>query len=211
MAAVGMIAATSAAYASDVSVNDNYAVVPITSPDNDWTGAFGGVQVGYDWTKFDATVTGPGGGSGSLGVAGFSLGGRIGYNQQFGHLVVGVIGDYNKSWANAQGVSTPWNASVIGRIGTTWDQNRSLFYVGGGVAFGNISGTSGGLTVSETRTGWKAVVGIERAFTPKLSGFLEASYTDLGTRSYSFPPNAATLKDTGIGMKIGAVYHFGGG
>jgi outer membrane immunogenic protein len=79
---------------------------------------------------------------------------------------------------------------VTGRIGYAWD--RVLGYVKGGVAWERDDITfaffpTGAIaTVSDTRSGGTVGVGVEYAFTNRITGFVEYDYYQFGTSSDNF-------------------------
>jgi outer membrane immunogenic protein len=72
-------------------------------------------------------------------------------------------------------------------------------------------------TARATQPGWTIGVGGEYAFTNFLSGFVEYSYYDFGTREVAFAPQLAGLRpafvdikdSTGV-VRAGLNFHFGG-
>ena len=146
----------------------------------DWTGFYVGGNIGYGWgenTDPSLSVINPGddGSIGSFltGLPGFASGnlfpnlnpsgvfggGQIGYDQQFGTWVLGVVADIQASDFKASGlVSTPpattgstldeslsakinWFGTVRGKAGVA--MNDWLFYGTGGLAYGNTESTIG--------------------------------------------------------------------
>jgi outer membrane immunogenic protein len=72
-------------------------------------------------------------------------------------------------------------------------------------------------TARETRSGWTIGVGGEYAFTNVLSGFVEYSFYDFGTREIGLTPQVAGLgpgfldiKETKIVVRAGLNVRFGG-
>jgi outer membrane immunogenic protein len=165
---------TAAAQAADlparVAPPPPIAAVPIFT----WTGFYVGAQVGYAFSDSDdnnlfATTTGPFTVNGDVFEVvntglfddededGFTVGGHVGYNFQFGSVVVGAEGDIE--WADLGGDNnnnrtiTALNGPNAGttfvlpnlandiefigslrlRLGFAWD--RALIYATGGVAF----------------------------------------------------------------------------
>jgi opacity protein-like surface antigen len=156
-------------------------------------------------------------------MEGFVGGLTGGYNYQWNYIVLGVEADIHRTnltgqskgqglWV--QGLNGPlsgtttqsmdWFGTVRGRLGTTlWDP-RSLIYVTGGYAYGNVHNTQEftdqdldyGLAHQEnSRQGWTAGAGIEYAVWGNLSVKAEYLYTNLGNaRAIAVPeitPNPA--------------------
>jgi outer membrane immunogenic protein len=147
--------------------------------------------------------------------------------------VIGIQGDY--AWTDAEGSHNSARefgvayhsqvkslATVTGRIGYAWD--RFLGYAKGGGAWERddysattiVLGTA--YTARETRSGWTIGVGGEYAFTDFLSGFVEHSYYDFGTRDIAFEPQIADLRPAFVDVKeskgvvrAGLNFRFGGG
>jgi outer membrane immunogenic protein len=130
--------------------------------------------------------------------------------------VIGVQGDYAAADAegshdSAREIGVAYHskikslASVTGRIGYGWD--RFLGYVRGGGAWERdnywattiVLGTA--YTARETRSGWTIGVGGEYAFTNFLSGFVEYSYYDFGTRDVGLTPQIVGLRPAFVDLK----------
>jgi outer membrane immunogenic protein len=162
-------------------------------------------------------------GFGANSVNGWLGGGQAGFNWQTGALVVGVEGDVQGTGQQGSNVfcsnglsgacpplTTPvapgtapftltvdeklaWFGTARGRIGAAGD--RFLFYLTGGVAFGEIksdyasAGTlffappSVAASASVTKVGWVVGGGVEAHLTDNLTAKLEYLYMDLGTFS----------------------------
>lgn len=117
-------------------------------------------------------------------------GGYIGVQQQFGSAVVGLEADYN--WMNFQGDDRRSagfvNGLELNSVGTArarlgWALDRSLFYVTGGLAYGEITKSDRTLLNTEATAkavGWTAGVGAESVFTNNWIGRISYQYTDLG-------------------------------
>jgi outer membrane immunogenic protein len=133
--------------------------------------------------------------------------------QLAGGFVVGIQGDYSfadvagrHDSAREFGVAYHSNvkslASVTGRIGYAWD--RVLGYVKGGAAWERddywattlVLGTA--YAARETRSGWAVGIGGEYAFTDFLSGFVEFSYFDFGSREIGFSPRVVGLRPASV-------------
>lgn len=175
--------------------------------------------------------------------AGLVVGGQVGYDFQFGSIVVGVGGDVG--YVNARGSrSCPTNDNVIGvlyncetqtdflamatgRVG--YATERSLFYVKGGAAFGDVRervtalsgnqsvGGSANPSVTSTNRiafGWTAGVGYEFALTSNWSAKAEYMHYELERRRIAypavdvFPATTQTADHSGDLVRVGLNYRF---
>lgn len=161
-----------------------------------WTGFYAGGQIGYSWassrTRFVALnglLAGTGFDHDSDGLVG---GAHVGFNYQFGSIVLGVEGDiegvdarssFNDPLVSGR-TSRDWQASVRGRIGFAFD--RFMIYGSAGGAFTEfdyrLTDPATGLSDSSgaSRTGWTGGGGVSYAFTTNLIGGVEYRYTDYG-------------------------------
>ena len=123
--------------------------------------------------------------TGNTDPSGFLGGAQIGFNWQTGAFVFGIEGDW--SWTNADGsIASPvalttehnWYGTATARVGYAVD--NWLWYVKGGAAWLDADYTIGGVTFSDTRTGWTVGTGIEWALGPNWSAKLEYNYMDFG-------------------------------
>jgi outer membrane immunogenic protein len=193
-----IVSMTAGALAADLpSRNPPPVFVP---PVFTWTGFYGGLQVGYQWSDASlqdySLVTGaPGVTEPTFHEQGVMAGGHIGYLYQINQFVLGIEGDVNGSGYTGNGASvtiTPLlynttisvEGSVRGRLGiASWD--RLLIYATGGVAFAPIRDkyTNGlGLVddITTTRVGWTIGGGLQYAIDPHWSVRAEYRYTDYG-------------------------------
>jgi outer membrane immunogenic protein len=182
-----------------------------------------------------------------LNPAGAIGGLQIGSNWQTGAWVLGLEADANATDLGARAIVTGpnpptfrtfnesvrnnWLVTVRGRAGYAVD--RTLLYVTGGLAVGDVKGswdlTSGNGyaktgSVSDTKVGWTAGAGVEHAFTPNWTVKLEYLYTDLGSVNYTstyvpgstFAPPGANYVErisqdfTFHTVRAGVNYKFGG-
>lgn len=230
LATLALIGSTLAAGAADLPRRTAAPIAPIAAvPVFTWTGFYVGANVGY---AFDAdtratTVGTPGflglvpagivPGELDTGDDGFTGGGQIGFNYQFGALVAGIEADLqfldsNKSTAftGAAVLGTQlttqaesdidYLGTVRGRLGFAFD--RLLVYATGGLAYGDVSSRAGVTGVqapalvwtgrsSEVQFGWTVGGGIEYAVTNNLTLKAEYLYYDLGDQTVRTIPNAA--------------------
>lgn len=179
------------------------------------------------------------------------LGGiQAGYNYQMNSIVLGLEADINLSGMKGNsttfGAPTPpgpptytwmrsakndWFLTLRPRIGVTFD--RTLVYVTGGLAVGDIKGDwsvlgSNGYSkagsVNKTKAGWTIGGGVEQAINQNWSVKLEYLYTDLGRVDYaSFYRPGSTFAPPGANyrellsqdlkfhtVRVGVNYRFGG-
>ena len=223
------------ALASDLPPPPPY-VPPSVAPVNpytpvsvyNWTGVFVGGHVGYGLARENASLIGSGT-SVSSDASGFLVGAQVGFNYQFHNWVVGAGADW--SWTNADnaaafaiGTGTSeigWYGTVFVRSGYAVD--NWLFYLKAGAAWmaadytAAIAGTTLSTTISDTRIGWLAGLGLEWGFWHNWSGFAEYNYIDFGTERYAFtfagpfPTATIDIKTQVHLFKIGTNVRFGGG
>ena len=160
-----------------------------------WSGFYLGLQAGYGWGSTDATSSFlfPGTQqSFSYDLTGAVGGVHAGFNWQANSFVIGLETDIEASGIEGSGVgalglghatSIDWLGSLRGRLG--YAAGNTLFYVTGGLAYGDVSVATPFIAASEWRTGWTAGAGIEHAFRPNITARLEYRYTDLGSVSYA--------------------------
>ena len=197
-----------------------------------WTGLYVGAYTGKTWGGQDWLFLDAGTNANPI-FGGYVLGGTVGYNVQFGNMVLGVEGDFGD--ANGKGARSCPNAffnceaelnslgSVTGRVGVT--AGRGLFYVKGGLAMGEVgAGTflkafpappAGAIPVTSTnwQTGWTAGAGMEFAIADRWSAKGELLYYDLGKdtfRTYIFPGDTGLVdaETSGRVVRVGVNYHF---
>ncbi|MGR3320871.1 MAG: outer membrane protein [Pseudooceanicola sp.] len=116
------------------------APAPVVMQGGDWTGGFGGVQLGYGDFSY-------GGASGDGVVGGLQLG----YDYDFGNIVVGGEFDYTVTDITMGG--TDLDDVMRAKLRVGYDTGNALIYGVGGPAW---AGTSAGDDV-----GWAAGIGAE--------------------------------------------------
>ena len=143
-----------------------------------WAGPYLGGNLGYTWGSVDNNLTKPSGLEGGV---------QAGYNWQSGPWVFGIEGDIELTGAAdtfaSWKFSNPWFGTVRGRAG--YALNNVLFYGTAGLAFGELSSQTFGLTESHTNAGWTAGVGAEVGFAPNWSAKIEYLYIDLADSNFS--------------------------
>ena len=219
---------------------------PPPPPVFSWTGCYAGTNSGLGAGHNQWSDTVPDGNidgnpttarTAHTDTSGAVAGGQVGCDLQFnGNWVVGVAGMVN--WSDISGTSqdqfnAPWTltdnmnwyASVTGRIG--WTVDRILLYARGGAAFANHSFEieNSGVTLgtpSDTRVGWTIGTGLEWAFAPHFSVFIETNYYGFPARTETFnnptavaggfvmPPFTINVKPSFETVNLGLNYRFGG-
>jgi outer membrane immunogenic protein len=164
-------------------------------------------------------------------LSGFAGGGQVGYNWQFGNLVVGVESDVGYLGATGSGpypllptTTADTHGGLFstarGRLGVAVD--HVLLYGTGGW-FGadldtTINQSTGGTVIHTSspgfRSGWTAGGGLEWAFSPRWSLKGEYLHYDVGTEKVggAIFNNTVTqffnVKNTGEIVRAGVNYHF---
>src|SRR5437660_3250353 len=170
-----------------------------------WAGPYLGGNIGYAWGSVDNNPTKP---------SGFVGGVQAGYNLPTGSWqtgpswVFGVEGDIQATVAEETFApwkfSNPWFGTVRGRAGYAF--NNVLFFGTGGLAFGELSATTFGVTESHTNAGWTLGVGAEMGFAPNWSAKIEYLYVDLANSSFVIT-GASNGYRFGL-VRAGVNYHF---
>lgn len=224
IAGIGLLVCAPA-NSADRATKPVYKAAPVAPPVPafSWTGVYVGGHFGYLWghtriveVEMGLVALGP-----TNGVVGGVLGG---VNWQTGPVVLG--GEADIGWSNAHGngvlPSTPEffqyqirsTAHVRARIG--YDFAGTLVYLAGGLAIARahvqeIEATVSLCQVGGTYTGGSIGVGVERAFTPLISGRLEYLYDDFGHKTYTMMDDAYRVSVTGQTLRGAIVFRFSGG
>jgi len=128
IAAVGVLAASNLAQAADLAP-------PPAPAAYSWTGLYIGLNAGYASATVTNTVAGGGmDGSGSVAIPGGIGGAQLGYNYQWGAMVLGFEVDLDGTMATKSsatitapgGVTSgtdqiPWIGTLRGRVGYAFD------------------------------------------------------------------------------------------
>jgi outer membrane immunogenic protein len=165
-----------------------------------------GIHGGGGWGNAVAT---PGA---DFGISGPYLGAQIGYNWQFGELVLGAEGDVSWSGIAGDNVASTithdinWFGTVRGRLG--WAMGDWMPYVTGGWAYANATRAN---VVPQIATrghsGWTAGAGVEWAFTQFWTLKAEYKYLAFGSASYAIGPTpSVNLKMHSL--EVGLNYKF---
>jgi outer membrane immunogenic protein len=137
--------------------------------------------------------------------SGWLAGGHIGCDYQINSWVFGIEGSVSATGITGNETNpffsafgnnktlhtrTDWMASVTPKIGYSWD--RWLIYLKGGAAWSHSKYHAydpvddASFDQSDTRSGWVIGGGIEYAFAPGWSAFVEYAHYDFGTANLTF-------------------------
>jgi outer membrane immunogenic protein len=175
VAAAALMVAAGSASAADMAARPMYTKAP-PAPMYNWTGAYIGINGGGGW-----------GSTGAVDGSGGFVGGTLGYNWQQGMTVFGLETDI--AWSGIEGTSTigaasvtagsDWFGTVRGRLGIA--QDRALWFVSGGLAYGNVHATAPGFVgVDDTNAGWTLGGGVEFALQGPWTAKVEYLHVNLG-------------------------------
>lgn len=191
-----------------------------------WRGFYAGINGGYAWGSGDPVIVTQGVASGALDAidpSGFFGGGQIGYNAQFGNVVLGVeadlqAGSIDESSAGAIAGIGPavastelnWLSTVRGRIGFAAD--RMLIYATGGVAWADmdfgLATPAGTFSGSDTLTGYALGAGVEWALSNNWTARAEYLYVDLENVTFTGAGTSASYDNDFHTMRVGLNYKF---
>lgn len=171
-----------------------------------WAGPYLGGNLGYEWGTVSNNPTRP---SGIVGGA------QAGYNWQSGNWqsgsgvwVFGVEGDLELTGADETFApwkfSNPWFGTLRGRAGYSF--SNVLFFGTAGLAFGELSGQTFGLSESHTTAGWTAGIGAEVLLAPHWSAKIEYLYIDLSSSQFGITGLSNGYR-SGV-VRAGVNYHF---
>jgi outer membrane immunogenic protein len=201
-----------------------------------WNGFYIGLQGGSGWSHVVQTDPRPFT-SDAYQPNGGIIGGTLGFNVQYGHLVVGLEADGSGSWIKGYTIGTDPLAGNCGGVPQRCFSNLESFatfrgragfamdnvlpYLTGGLAVGWLHGEDGdvpanGAFGAGTRTvvGWTVGGGVEAMFNPKWSAKVEYLYVDFGNRTI-FNDNVGgaifpeSLRYTASILRVGVNYRFG--
>ena len=189
-ATLAAVATTGATRAADIYGPRPYAAPPVAYIAQNWSGAYIGGNIGYQFGRTSIFTMEP---SGLMG------GVQAGYNWQFGQFVVGGETDFQFSAAEETFApykfSNPWFGTARARLG--YALNNILFYGTGGLAYGKGKLDYFGVNEEHTLGGWTIGAGLEVGLTPHVSVRAEYLFVDLSPTNY-----ALTHLNTGIKSSI---------
>lgn len=149
-----------------------------------WDGLYIGGNLGYGSTSFEGTESNPlGSATANQDASGVVGGFQIGYNKQFGTLVLGVESDLNLTSmesTSADGVTAklPWFGTTRARAGFLLNPSW-LLYGTAGVAYGRAEVSGPGASFKFPSVGWAAGAGVQYALTPQWSIGAEYLHVEL--------------------------------
>ena len=238
---VAMVVLSGAALAADLPSTKGPAVYQ--APIFTWAGFYAGVNGGYAYNRMVTTDLDDYGNLGTHGLtrSDFTAGGQLGYNFQIGAFVYGIETDmsyiggrakdvgYKESYSSKPG----FLGTVRGRAGLAVD--RALFYITGGLAYGNTksgygvytdigggtpyNGWAGSATSSGTSVGYALGAGMEYAFSDHWTARVEGLYNNLGSKTvlcdtqycgtqYNGIPYRFKFKNSSSLLRVGINYKF---
>ena len=207
-----LLALSITANAADVGAEaPAYAPPALVPAPLSWTGLYGGAHIGGAWGQNALTDSLFNLSFGTNGVSIF--GGQLGFNYQYGILVVGVEGDVSIVQNYNNGVVVPgvgtiqvisenrWIGTGAARLGVTYGNWLVYGKAGGGWAFGknvtlinSVTGAAMNLgSNGNSNSGLLAGAGIEFALSPHLSAKIEYDYLRLNSRTFNVPPGSPFL------------------
>jgi outer membrane immunogenic protein len=202
LGAMGMALLGFAASAEAADMYAPRAPYTVNQPLNaySWAGPYIGGNLGYEWGSVGNNPTKP---------SGFNGGAQAGYNWQMGNWVFGVEGDIAATAAEDTFApwkfSNPWFGTLRGRAG--YAISNVLFYGTGGLAFGELTGQTFGLSESHTSAGWTVGLGAEVGLAPHWSAKIEYLYVDLSSSQFVTVTNTSNGYRFGT-FRAGVNYHF---
>jgi outer membrane immunogenic protein len=183
--------------------------------DSDWTGFYGTLSAGYSDISTDGSQTyleailppveetdrdSDGSGGGIFGAG-------VGYNHDFGSLVLGLEGDISMVTNDGQlsmkdSVDVDYDWFATGRLRAGVDLDGTLLYGTGGVAALNAGFDDGSDHEDVTFFGWTAGGGIEHMMSESWTVRLEALYADFGSENFHLSPGEFGDVDTEIDTEM---------
>ena len=182
-------------FAADL--NEPVPAAPYVAPVStafDWTGAYVGADVGYDWASKAS-----GAGKNHDAVIG---GVFAGYNYQIQNNIV-VGGEGEVAYGGADPLAT-WTGAVRGRAGYAFDNILVYGTAGGLVGQGEMK--NNGANNTRTHFGYQVGAGVEAALTNNITARAEYLYTGTNSRDYGSAGGDGDLN--GNAVKLGVAYKF---
>jgi outer membrane immunogenic protein len=194
--AIAAAISSTAAFADGYRGRPIYAVPPIAN----WTGFYIGGNIGGAWSDVEWSNISLTGDRFNNGASGFIGGGQIGYNEQFGNVVLGVEAtlsgaDLNRDFHSILVPTATFSAdvntiaTVTGRFGVA--ANQWLFYgkagwAGAEVDFsGHNTAPVDRFSFDNWRNGWTAGFGLEYKIARNVSFGVEYSFIELDSETHN--------------------------
>jgi outer membrane immunogenic protein len=181
-----------------------------------WHGFYAGGHISGAW----GSATPQGLSADAVALDGFTGGGHLGYNLQYGTIVIGVEAD--GSWSgvdgmrlygsttSAAGVNLDWMATLRARAGITFD--NFFFYGTAGIAFSGIdldvTTAAGQSSTRDKLTGLVYGGGVEMKITPQLSARFEALRTNFGDEVLGSAAGPISIGADVTMIRAGLSWHF---
>ncbi len=196
-AAAASLATQAGAADLPVKASPSAAPTPFASS---WDGLYFGGNVGFGSTDFNASASVFGLSAGeSVTGSGIVGGVQLGYNKQFGMMVIGVETDFDgSSMSNSTGgteTKLPWFGTARARFGVLIVPSL-LAYGTGGVAYGHAEVSGQNFSFTTPGVGWTAGAGLQYALTPQWSISAEYLHIDLDGPALGVGPLNITTKAT---------------
>ena len=182
-----------------------------------WSGFYVGIQGGYGWGDTEHHQGGLS--TGTFDISGGLAGVTWGTNWQRGNVVYGLESDFSFSSIDGDtavgcGLGftcfTDIRTLSTSRVRLGYAMDRSLVYVTGGLAYGNVrAGIRDAVDDDETRFGWTLGAGIEWAFAPRWSLKAEYLHVDLGDRRNYSSGGSVDVDITADIARVGLNYNLG--
>jgi outer membrane immunogenic protein len=176
-AAAALAITISPASAADIMRGSSFGPAAAPVVGYNWSGAYIGANLGYQWGSATHSNTSPNGVAGGI---------QGGYNVQMGQFVFGAETDFQLSDASDRFAnwkySNPWFGTLRARAG--YAMNNILFFATLGMAYGGGRVDPGGWAESNTHVGWTVGGGVEVGLTPNWSAKVEYLYVDLSDQYY---------------------------
>jgi len=178
LAACAAVVAAPHAFAGDLPLQrrSNYVPPETYSSLFNWTGFYAGVHGGYGWGK---------GAGGS--PDGFLGGAQVGYNHQVSPSgVLGLEADISGTAIDDKFGGVKFGVDYLGTIRARagYSLDRTMFYLTGGLAYGQGDLSIAGLSNTQFHWGWTLGGGVEAMVTPRVSARLEYLYVNLNKETY---------------------------
>jgi len=176
--------ATMAADLPDEAAAPEIAPAPVSGTAYDWTGAYGGINLGLGFSgDFDNNF-----GADLDSSRGFIGGGVAGYNHQIDKFVLGIEADVNYSTLQAETGVTDADLNLLGTVTARFGYtpvDRVLAYAEGGYAFGRTELAVPGASDRAFANGFAVGGGLEYAITNNVLSGVEYNYVDLSEENFN--------------------------